>query len=83
MNIAAALLVAGDVIQDIRVVCGAVECVPRRLTGVEELARGSVRNAETANLAASVAARGAVPLNYNGFKIPLMENLVRRALRDA
>ena len=83
VNIAAALLVAGDVIQDIRVVCGAVECVPRRLTGVEELARGSVRNAETANLAASVAARGAVPLNYNGFKIPLMENLVRRALRDA
>ena len=83
VNIAAALLVAGDVIQDIRVVCGAVECVPRRLTGVEELARGSVRNAETANLAASVAARGAVPLNYNGFKLPLMENLVRRALRDA
>jgi hypothetical protein len=30
-----------------------------------------------------VAARGAVPLNYNGFKIPLMENLVRRALRDS
>jgi xanthine dehydrogenase YagS FAD-binding subunit len=83
VNIAAALLVAGDVIQDIRVVCGAVECVPRRLTGVEELARGSAKNEETANLAASVAARGAVPLNYNGFKIPLMENLVRRALRDA
>jgi hypothetical protein len=79
-NIAAALLVAGDVIQDIRVVCGAVECVPRRLTGVEELARGSAKNEETANLAASVAARR-VPLNYNGFKIPLMENLVRRAAR--
>jgi xanthine dehydrogenase YagS FAD-binding subunit len=83
VNIAAALLVAGDVIQDIRVVCGAVECVPRRLTGVEELARGSAKSVETANLAASVAARGAVPLNYNGFKIPLMENLVRRALRDS
>jgi xanthine dehydrogenase YagS FAD-binding subunit len=83
VNIAAAMIVADGVIKDIRVVCGAVECVPRRLTGVEELARGSARNAETANLAASVAARGAVPLNYNGYKIPLMENLVRRALRDA
>ncbi len=83
VNIAASLRVAGELIEDIRVVCGAVECVPRRLTGVEELARGSTKNAETANLAASVAARGAVPLNYNGFKIPLMENLVRRALRDS
>ncbi|MCC7463388.1 MAG: xanthine dehydrogenase family protein subunit M [Gammaproteobacteria bacterium] len=83
VSIAAALHVADGVIKDIRVVCGAVECVPRRLTGVEELARGSVHNQETANLAASVAARGAVPLNYNGFKIPLMENLVRRALRDS
>jgi hypothetical protein len=27
--------------------------------------------------------RGARPLNYNQFKIPLMENLVKRAIRDA
>jgi xanthine dehydrogenase YagS FAD-binding subunit len=83
VNIAAAMLVADGMIKDIRVVCGAVECVPRRLTGVEDLARGSARNEETAQLAASVAARGAVPLNYNGFKIPLMENLVKRAIRGA
>jgi xanthine dehydrogenase YagS FAD-binding subunit len=83
VNIAAALIVADNLIKDIRVVCGGVEAVPHRLTGVEELARGSAKNEETANLAASVAARGAVPLNYNGFKIPLMENLVRRALRDS
>jgi xanthine dehydrogenase YagS FAD-binding subunit len=83
VSIAAAMIVADGVVKDIRVVCGAVECVPRRLTGVEDLARGSKRDEETANLAASVAARGAVPLNYNGYKIPLMENLVKRAIRDA
>jgi len=84
VNIAAAMHVGADnVIRDIRVVCGAVEAVPRRLTGVEELARGSAKNEETAKLAASVAARGASPLNYNGYKIPLMENLVKRAIRDA
>jgi hypothetical protein len=27
--------------------------------------------------------RGAQPLNYNHFKVPLMQNLVRRAVRDA
>jgi xanthine dehydrogenase YagS FAD-binding subunit len=83
VSIAAAMTVTAGKINDIRVVCGAVECVPRRLTGVEELARGSQKNEETAGLAASVAARGAVPLNYNGYKVPLLENLVKRAIRDA
>jgi len=81
VNLAAAMVVVDGMIKDARFVCGAVECVPRRLTGVEDLVRGSPRNEETAHLAASVAARGAVPLNYNGYKIPLMENLVRRAIR--
>lgn len=83
INIAAALLVNGDTVQDLRIACGAVQCVPRRLTGVEDIVRGSTRDAETLDLAAGAAARGATALNYNHFKIPLMENLVRRALRDS
>jgi xanthine dehydrogenase YagS FAD-binding subunit len=83
VNIAAALRVADGVIQDLRIACGGVECVPKRLTVVEDVVRGSNRNAETADLAAGSAARGATPLNYNHFKIPLMENLVRRAIRDS
>jgi hypothetical protein len=34
-------------------------------------------------LAGKTAVQGATPLNFNHFKIPLMENLVRRAIRDA
>lgn len=83
VNIAAALIVENDVIQKLRVVCGGVECVPRRLISVEETAAGSPKNTDTAMLAASAASRGAVPLNYNQFKIPLMQNLVKRAIRDA
>ncbi len=83
VNIAAAIKESGDVIEDIRMACGGVECVPRRMKVVEEVVKGSPRNEETASLAASSAARGAVPLNYNHFKIPLMENLVKRAIRDA
>jgi xanthine dehydrogenase YagS FAD-binding subunit len=83
VNVACVMQMDGDTIKDIRIVCGAVECVPRRLKGVEDLARGSKKSEETANLAASVASRGAAPLARNGYKIPLMENLVRRAIRDA
>ena len=83
VNIAAAIRLDGDVISDIRVACGGVECVPKRLTVVEDVVRGSARSAETADLGAGSATRGAVPLNFNHFKIPLMENLVRRAIRDS
>jgi xanthine dehydrogenase YagS FAD-binding subunit len=83
VNVAAALRFNGDVIQDLRVVCGGVQCTPRRLNGVEDIVRGSSRDDETIELAAGAAARGATTLNYNHFKIPLMENLVKRAIRDS
>ena len=84
VNVASAMKVDDqDVIEDIRIVCGGVECVPRRLNVVEDVVRGSQQNEDTAQLAGGAASRGATPLNYNHFKIPLMENLVARAIRDS
>jgi xanthine dehydrogenase YagS FAD-binding subunit len=83
VNIAAAMFVAGGTISRIRMAAGAVQCVPRRLTVVEEVVTGSAKDEETAALAGQAAVRGATPLNYNHFKIPLLENLVKRAIRDA
>ncbi|MED5534396.1 MAG: FAD binding domain-containing protein, partial [Pseudomonadota bacterium] len=83
VNIASAMVVEGGVISRIRMAAGAVQCVPRRLTVVEEVVTGSAPDEETAALAGQVAVRGATPLNYNHFKIPLLENLVKRAIRDS
>jgi xanthine dehydrogenase YagS FAD-binding subunit len=83
VNVAAAIKESDGKIDDIRVACAGVECVPKRLTVVEEVVKGSVRDEETAQLAGQAAVRGATALNFNHFKIPLMENLVARALRDA
>jgi xanthine dehydrogenase YagS FAD-binding subunit len=83
VNIAAALRVRDGVIQDIRIAAGGVECVPRRMTVVEDIVKGSAQDEETATLAGSSAIRGATPFNYNQFKIPLLEKLVTRAIRDA
>ena len=83
VNIASAMRVENDAIADIRIACGGVACVPRRLTVVEEVVKGSPPNNASADLAASAATRGATPLNYNGFKIPLMESLVKRAIRES
>jgi xanthine dehydrogenase YagS FAD-binding subunit len=83
VSIAAAMHVNNNVISDIRIACGGVECVPRRLNIVEDIVKGENKDNESANLAGGAASRGATPFNYNHFKIPLMENLVRRAIRDA
>jgi len=83
VNVASVLQMNGDIVEDIRIACGGVQCVPRRLNVVEDIVRGSTRDIETLDLAAGAAARGATTLNYNHFKIPLMENLVRRAIRDS
>ena len=83
VSIAAALKMEGETIRDARLVCGAVSCVPYRLHDVESAVIGSARGAETADRVAPLAARGARALNFNQFKIPLMENLVRRAIRGS
>lgn len=83
VNVAAAMKLNGGTIEDIRIACGGVQCTPRRMTVAEDIARGSAKDNETATLAGGSAARGAVPLNYNHFKIPLLQNLVTRAIRDA
>jgi len=81
VNVAAAFKVSGGTIEDVRIVCGAVECVPRRLDAVEDAIRGQQRSEQLAEEVASIASEGARPLNYNHFKVPLMENLVKRAIR--
>jgi xanthine dehydrogenase YagS FAD-binding subunit len=83
VSIAAAFRLEGATIRDARVVCGAVSCVPHRLTQVEQAITGSAKDEATAERASKLAAAGAAPLNFNHFKITLMENLVRRAIRDA
>lgn len=83
VNVAAAFRVADGRINDSRIVLGAVECVPRRLADVEDLIRARVPNESTAAEAGELATQGARPLNYNHFKIPLVKNLVARAVRSA
>jgi len=83
LSIAAAFRSSGSAVEDARVVCGAVQCVPRRLHDVERRVRGETRTEAVAEAAAELATRGAEPLAYNHFKIPLMQNLVKRAIRGA
>jgi xanthine dehydrogenase YagS FAD-binding subunit len=81
VNVAAALKVSNGTIQSSRIVVNAVAAHPMRLTSVEDAVAGKPRNEETATMAGDLAVQGARPLAHNGYKIPLMRNLVKRAIR--
>ena len=53
---------------------------PLRLKNVESAVRGMQPNAATGEMAGKLAVEGAVPLQFNAYKIPLMRNLVKRAI---
>ena len=81
VNVAAAMKTSGSTIQQIRIAVNGVAAHPVRLTAVEDAVTGKPRNEETAEMAGQIAIRGAQPLQYNGYKVPLLRNLVKRAIR--
>ncbi len=81
VNVAAAFKMANGTIATARLVVNAVAATPKRLPEVEAFVVGKARSEETAKAAGELAVRGAQPLRHNGYKVPLMRNLVRRAIR--
>ena len=81
VNVASAVIYSGDKIERARLVVNAVSAKPRRLTAVEAAIAGKPRSEETAVMAGNLAVEGAQPLKHNGYKVPLMRNLVKRAIR--
>jgi xanthine dehydrogenase YagS FAD-binding subunit len=81
VNVASAAVFSGGMIERIRIAVNGVAAHPLRLKKVEDAVRGKPRDEATAEMAGKLAIEGAQPLRYNGYKIPLMRNLVKRAIR--
>jgi xanthine dehydrogenase YagS FAD-binding subunit len=80
-NVASAIVTSGSAIERMRLAMNGVAAHPLRLKAVEVAVLGKPRNEETAELAGQLAIRGAKPLQHNAYKVPLMRNLVKRAIR--
>ena len=83
VNVALAIKPNGANIGEARLVVNAVAATPRRLKNVEVAIQGKPRNEETAKMAGDLAVQGAQTLRHNGYKVPLMRNLVKRAVRGS
>ena len=80
MNVASAMKLSGDTIQQIRIAVNGAAARPLRLKAVEDGVHGQQRNSQTGEMAGKLAVQGAVPLQFNAYKIPLMRNLVKRSI---
>jgi xanthine dehydrogenase YagS FAD-binding subunit len=83
VNVASAIKPNGSTIGESRLVVNAVAATPRRLKNVEAAILGKPRNEDTAKMAGDLAVEGAQTLRHNGYKVPLMRNLVKRAVRGS
>jgi xanthine dehydrogenase YagS FAD-binding subunit len=63
-----------------RIVVGGAAARPLRLLKVEDAVRGKPAAASTGIEAGALAVQGAISLQFNAYKIPLMRNLVKRAV---
>jgi len=81
VSVASAMTLSGTTIQNIRLVINGVAARPLRLATVEQYVKGKPRNESTAAAAGDMAVEGAQPLRFNAYKVPLMRNLVKRAIR--
>jgi xanthine dehydrogenase YagS FAD-binding subunit len=80
LNVASAMQLSGNTIERIRIAVNGAAARPLRLKAVEEFVRGQPAIASTGEMAGSLAVRGAIPLQFNAYKIPLMRNLVKRSI---
>jgi xanthine dehydrogenase YagS FAD-binding subunit len=80
LNVASAMVVSNGSIERIRIAVNGAAARPLRLKVVEDAVRGKPANAATGEMAGKLAVQGAVPLQFNAYKVPLMRNLVKRAI---
>jgi xanthine dehydrogenase YagS FAD-binding subunit len=82
VSVAAAFQRSGGTIDDARVVVNGVAPYPVRLHAVEQLLAGRSADEAAAVEAGELAIEGARALRHNDYKIAMMRNLVRRAVRS-
>jgi xanthine dehydrogenase YagS FAD-binding subunit len=80
-SVAAAVELGSDkTVRQARLTLGGVGTIPWRVPDAEQFLVGKALSTETVTQAAVIALKGATPMDKNGYKIPLTQTLIRRAL---
>ena len=79
-SVAAMVTVQNGIVQDARIVLGGVAPIPYRALKAEAAIKGKPLDEASAAAAGIAAVDGAKPLAKNGYKVPLTQAVVKRAL---
>lgn len=79
-GVAAAVQIEAGKISSARLVLSGVAPIPWRVTAAEDVLEGKQPTIDLFAEAAQVALNDAIPLDDNGYKVPLLGGLIRRAL---
>ena len=79
-SVAAMVTVQNGVVSDARIVLGGVAPIPYRALKAEAAITGRALDEASAAAAGAAAVDGARPLAKNGYKVPLTQAVVKRAL---
>jgi xanthine dehydrogenase YagS FAD-binding subunit len=80
VSVAVLLTLESETCKDARIVLGGVAPIPWRAKGAEDALKGKTIDTAKAEEAGQIALEGARPLTMNGYKIPLAQALVKRAI---
>jgi xanthine dehydrogenase YagS FAD-binding subunit len=82
-DVAVVLQMNGQTVQAASIVTGWVAPTPRRAVESERMMVGKPLTEDLARKAAAAAVAGATPLSKNGYKVPILEAVVRRTIMAA
>jgi hypothetical protein len=82
-DVAVVLTMEGQIVQNASIVMGWVAPTPRRAAESERLLAGKRLTDDLARQAAHAAVADATPLSKNGYKVPVLETVVRRTILAA
>jgi xanthine dehydrogenase YagS FAD-binding subunit len=82
VGVAVQLAMMGNSVADARIVLSGVAPIPWRLSAAEQMVQGQTLDEALIARVAAMALTGAQPLAHNGYKVPLAQSLIRRALSD-
>lgn len=81
-SVAAVITLNNNIVSDARIVLGGVAPQPCRTVKAEEVLRGEPITENLAEKAAKASVNGAIPLSKNGYKVSIIEALVKRTLLE-
>ncbi len=81
-SVAVVITMDNNIVSDARIVLGGVSPEPYRSVKSEEVLTGEPITESVAQKAAEASVSDAIPLSKNGYKVPIIKTLVKRALLE-